>query len=98
MYALQTKAQTKGPSVMAESEIVISGEIKFTQSAPKSPLPKPSVLLVQLQDCRRADGASTDIAQVEMDAHEVYVEGQPLTFSLKVPGFVYDMEYQVCGQ
>jgi len=80
---------------MAESEIVISGEIKFTQSAPKSPLPKPSILLVQLQDCRRADGESTDIAQVEVDVHEVYVEGQPLKFSLKVPNFVYDMEYQM---
>ena len=83
---------------MASREVVVSGEIKFAQDPPKSPLEKPSLLVVQLQDCRRADASSINIAHVEVDAHQFYVQGQPLVYSLKVPNFSWGMDYEVSNE
>ena len=73
----------------------ISGEIVFAGNAPKSPLAEPSILVVQLEDCRKVGAPSIDIGKVEIDAHEVYVKGKPLTYCLNVPTFVVGTEYQV---
>ena len=70
---------------MAGQGIAVTGEIKFDQTPPKSPLPKPSVLIVKLQDCRRAGAAAIDVGSVEVDAHLTYHEGQPLVYTMKVP-------------
>ena len=83
---------------MASSDVVVSGEIKFAQDPPKGPLEKPSLLVVKLQDCRRAGASAINIAHVEVDAHQVYVEGQPLMYSMKVPNFAWGMDYQVSSQ
>ena len=75
--------------------MIISGEIVFTNDPPKGRLPKPSRLIVKLEDCRLADASSIEICSVTIDAHTNYEEGKPLGFKMTVPNFVIGMQYEV---
>ncbi len=66
------------------NELTISGTVIFTNDEPESPLPNPSILKVKLEDCRLADADSIGVAEVTIDAHEVYVKGQPLKYTMKI--------------
>eukprot|EP00794_Sanderia_malayensis_P007601 gene7601-8441_t len=63
-------------------ELTISGQVIFTVEEPASPLPSPSILTVKLEDCRLADASAIGVAEVKIDAHEVYVRGRPLTYNI----------------
>lgn len=80
---------------MGGEDVIISGHIKFANDPPKDPLPKPSLLVVKLQDCRRADCSAIDIGEVEVDAHSMYGDGGSLGYSMRVKNFIYDMDYKV---
>ena len=75
--------------------MIAYGKIVFTNDPPKGSLPKPSQLVVKLEDCRRADAAAITISQVTIDAHTNYEEGKPLAFRMTVPNFIIGMDYGV---
>ena len=76
-------------------EATIYGEIKFEGDAPESPLPNPSILTVKLVDAMRMDIAATNISEVEIDAHPIYVKGEPLKYSMRVKNLKLCPEYSV---
>ncbi len=76
-------------------DIRISGSIQFKSDAPPSPLPNPSILTVKLEDCRLCGAPAIRLGEVQIEAHEVYVENQPLKFSIPIKEIGCCPEYSV---